>query len=173
MEPKELGPLIEAATDRFRLETLPRYTVPEEAEEFSAWRRGERRLATVDESDWLRHLRATTLGGARWWRVRVLDYPLTEYSEYELAGYQGNAAAGEQIYVADRDWSSELADLREDFWLLDDEVVVRMIYDEDGRFVRPERASDSARYRAMRSVAVRHAAPLARFLAEHEPRLIA
>ncbi|MGI9001975.1 MAG: DUF6879 family protein [Pseudonocardia sp.] len=68
------------ATDQFRLETLPRYLVPEEADEFAAWSRGSRDLASAEDSPWLRHIRATTAAGVRWWRVRVLDYPLSEYS---------------------------------------------------------------------------------------------
>jgi hypothetical protein len=173
MDLADLERIAEASTDRFRLETLPTYLVPEEAEEFEAWKRGHRALPTVDDVPWLRHIRDTTASGVRWWRVRILDYPLTEYSAYELHGYQGNAAAGEDIYVADRAWSPELADLREDFWVFDHETVVRMIYDDEGHFLRPGLAAEIDRYLGIRSIAVRHAVALADFLTEHEPRLIA
>lgn len=162
-----------AATDQFRLETLPQYLVPQEADEFAAWQRGNRALPAVDDHPWLRHIRTTTAAGVRWWRVRIVDYPLTDYSAYELHAYQGNAAAGEDIYVANRAWSAELADLREDFWLFDHETVVRMIYDSEGHFLRPELATDTDRYLGIRSIAVRHAVPLIKFLTENEPRLIA
>jgi hypothetical protein len=162
-----------AATDQFRLEALPQYLVPQEADEFEAWKRGHRALPAIDDSPWLQHIRDTTAHGVRWWRVRIVDYPLTDYSAYELHGYQGNAAAGEDIYVADRAWSAELADLREDFWLFDHETVVRMIYDREGHFLRPELATDTDRYLGIRSIAIRHAMPLTKFLTENEPRLIA
>lgn len=172
MDLDDLERIAEASNDRFRLETLPDYLVPQEDEEFDAWRRGWRVLPAVDESPWLRHIRDTTADGVRWWRVRVLDYPLTEYSTYELHGYQGNAAAGEDIYVADRSWSTELADLHEDFWVFDHDIVIRMIYDDEGHFIRPERAADTNSYLSIRSIAVRHAVPLTDFLIDNEPRLM-
>lgn len=173
MDIADLERIAESSNDRFRLEGLPQYLVEEEAEEFAAWKRGHRGLPKVDDDPWLRHIRDTTATGVRWWRVRLLDYPLSKYSEYELHGYQGNAAAGEDIYVADRAWSNQLVSIREDFWLFDHETVVRMIYDGEGHFVRPELANNLDRYLELRSVAMRHAVPLTDFLAHREPRLIA
>jgi hypothetical protein len=173
MELQDLERIAEASSDRFRLETLPTYLVPEEADEFNDWRQGRRALPAIDESPWLQHIRDTTVGGVRWWRVRVLSYPLSDYAEFELHGYQGNAAAGEDIFVADRGWSTELAELTEDFWIFDHQTAIRMIYDDEGHFVRPELATDTARYLGLRSIAIRHAVALADFLADNEPRLIA
>lgn len=163
----------DAARDCFRLEALPTYLVPQEAEEFEAWRRGDRVLVPVEDSEWLRHIRDTTAAGVHWWRVRIVDYPLTDYTAYELHGLQGNAAAGEEVLVADRAWSAELAGLHEDFWVFDNEVVIRMIYDDEGHFVRPEQATDTDYYLGVRAVAVRHAVTLSEFLARHEPQLSA
>ncbi|MBA8932158.1 hypothetical protein BC739_009417 [Kutzneria viridogrisea] len=173
MDLAELGRIGATATDQFRLETLPTYLVDEEAEDFAAWQRGNRTLLTVENDPWLQHIRDTTATGVHWWRARIVDYPLTDYSTYELHGYQANAAAGEDIYIADRAWSAELVELRDDFWIFDNEIVVRMIYDEDGRFVRPEHVTDTRHYLGLRSIAIRHAVPLAEFLNRNEPRLIA
>lgn len=173
MELSDLEHIAEAATDRFRLETLSNYLVPQEADEFAAWQRGHRNLPAVDDQPWLCHIRDTTSHGARWWRVRILDYPLTDYSTYELHGYQANAAAGEDIHVTNRAWSTELADLREDFWLFDHTTAVRMIYDDQGHFLHPELATDTDRYLDMRTIAARHAKPLADYLTHHEPQLLA
>jgi hypothetical protein len=160
------------SSDLFRLEAQPTYLVEQEADDFAAWRRGDRILLTPETSSWLAHIRDTTAAGARWSRVRVLDYPLTEYSEFELHGYQANQRAGEHIYVADRAWSTELGGLREDFWTFDD-TVVRMLYDPDGHFLRPELAEDPRPYQGMRAIGLRHSLALADFLTDHEPRLIA
>lgn len=157
----------------FRLETLPQYLVPQEEDALAAWRAGDRRLDTPETSPWLARIKASTDRGYRWYRVHVLDYPLTAYSEWELHGYQANVAAGEEVFVADRSEAPVLDELREDFWLLDDRVVIRMIYDADGRFLRPELADDIAPYLEMRSNALRHSDPLADYLAQREPRLIA
>jgi hypothetical protein len=161
------------ATDQFRLEALPQYLVPQEDDDFDAWKRGSRELPTPDTSPWLAHIRDTTDAGVRWSRVRILDYPLATYSEFELHGYQANAAAGESIYVADRQWYRGFDGFRDDFWIFDHEIVVRMIYDAEGHFIRPELAEDSRPYQGMRSIALRHSVALGDFLSRHEPRLIA
>ncbi|TDX84952.1 DUF6879 family protein [Amycolatopsis arida] len=171
MDADELARIAARADDRFRLETAQQYLVPQEADDLAAWRRGDRTLPTPETSPWLAHLRDTTTAGVRWSRVRIVDHPLTEYTEWELWGYQANAAAGERIYIADRDWHHELVDLP-DFWLFDDTAVL-MHYDEHGQFDHAEQAPDSRPYRGMRAIALRHSIPLADYLRHHEPRLIA
>lgn len=168
----DVAAIAEQSIDRFRLEGLPTYLVPEEAAEFAAWKRGSRVLSTPETNPWLANIRDTTAAGAKWSRVRIVDYPLSEYSEYELHGYQANAAAGETIYIADRAWSPTLDDLCEDFWMFD-HTVIRMIYDEEGHFLRPEIAKAERQYERMRVLALRYAVPLHEFLVEHEPRLTA
>lgn len=172
MDLTDLELFAEAATDLFRLETLPTYCVPAEVEEFAAWKRGSRVVPAVNDSPWLKQIRDTTASGVRWWRVRILDYPLTDYSAFELHSYQGNAAAGESIFVANRAWSTDLADLHDDFWMFDDKTTIRMIYDDEGRFIRPELAKDIARYQSIRSTAARHAVILTDYLANNEPQLL-
>lgn len=158
----------------FRLETLPQYLVPQEADDFARWRAGRRLpLETPETSSWLAEIQATTARGYRWYRVHILDYPLTAYSEFELYGYQANQAAGEEVFIADRSWSRELETLREDFWLLDDATVIRMIYDDEGHFIRPELGDNIDYYLGMRSVALQHCEPLGDYLARREPQLIA
>lgn len=111
--------------------------------------------------------------GYRWYRVHILDQPLSDYTRYELWGYQANQAAGEEIYLADRDAHADLQRLREDFWLIDDTIAVRMIYDDEGHFLRPERAAEPDGYREMRETALRHAVSLDTYLARRRPRLTA
>lgn len=175
MELTDLAEIVEKSTQSaFRLESLPLYDVPHEAEAVAAWRAGQRPpLDTPETSPWLAQLKARTDSGYRWYRARILDYPLTSYAEWELHGYQANQAAGEEIHVADRRWHRCLESLREDFWIVDDETVIRMIYDDLGRFVRPELADDIAPYLVKRSLALRHCVPLGDYLARREPRLIA
>lgn len=174
MDLNDVARIFEQSTQSaFRLETLPQYLVPQEEDALAAWRAGDRRLDTPADSPWLARIKASTDRGYRWYRVHVLDYPLSEYSEFELFGYQANEAAGEQVFVADRSDSPELEQLREDFWVIDDTTVIRMIYDNEGRFLRPEFPDETAPYLEMRSIALRHSDPLSDFLARREPRLIA
>lgn len=158
----------------FRLEALQQYLVPQEADEFAQWRAGHPlTLPTPETSPWLARIQAAVACGYRWYRVHLLDRPLSDYARYELWGYQANQAAGEEIYLADRDAHADLQQLREDFWLIDDTIAIRMIYDDEGHFLRPERAAESARYQEMREIALRHAGSLNEYLARRRPRLTA
>jgi hypothetical protein len=159
-----------STTSAFRLETLPQYLVPQEVDELAQWRAGVRELR---RTAWLTQVRESTERGYRRYRARILDYPLCEYSEFELFGYQANQAAGEEIYVADRASNVELDDLHVDFWLYDDEIAIRMIYDDEGHFIRPEVLNDIQRYRDIRDRALRHTVELDEYLRTREPRLIA
>jgi len=173
MDINDVEQIADAATELFRMETFQTYLVEHEKDEFTAWKQGRHRLPAVDDDPWLSYIRDKTAAGARWWRVRIVDHPMTAYTEFELHGLQGNAAAGEDVLVADRAWSPDLAGLHEDYWIFDT-TVIRMVYDAEGHFLRPELVgADTASYFAERDLAARHAVPLATFLAHHAPRLIA
>lgn len=169
----DLRKISERATDHFRLETLPQYLVPQEVEELAAWRRGERERATPDNNAWVARLRNMTAAGERWWRVRILDYPLSDYSAFELFGYQDRDAAGQETFVTDRSWHADLADLHEDFWIYDSSVVIRMVYDREGHFLQPEERTDLHHYLDIRDRALAHAIALDDYLRNYEPDLIA
>lgn len=172
MNVEDIAAIADRSTTRFRLETLPTYQVDQEADDFARWQRGDRTLLTPDTNEWLAHIRDTTAAGVHWARVRILDYPLTPYSRFELHGYQANQRAGDQIYIADRTWSTELGYLRDDFWLFD-ATPICMVYDDDGRFVRAEQPPDPGRYLGLWGIATRHSVPLDEFLTAYEPKLVA
>ena len=149
----------------FRLETRQQYLVDEEAELVHAFLEGRPSPPSAAMDQWLSLIRTNTNAGKRMYRVHILEQPLTGYVRWELSTYPANAAAGEQIFIADR---ARLKDLREDFWLFDDRDLVTLRYDEDGHWLgvdlRPE--SDLDRYRVMRDLALAEAVPLADYLAK-------
>lgn len=155
----------------FRLECLQAYDVSQEAEAVRAFREGRPRPErSVRTSPWLRRVAVTTAQGKRWSRVRVVDYPLTEYTRYELVGYVESQAAGEQIQLADHD---QVGDLGPDFWLFDagtpGACAVLMRYTVDGKIEGFDLVTDPAhleRLHAIQSAAEAHAVPLNAFLAE-------
>lgn len=175
MDLDDLGRLMDSCrVSTFRLETLPQYLVPQEEERLAEWRAtGARTPRTPANDAWLAELHEIVARGIRWYRVRILDYPLHDYSRFELAGYRDTDAAGQETFVADRAEHAELGDMHDDFWLIDDEVGVCMIYDEDGHFLRPEMVADVASCRTMRDVAMQCAEPLERYLRRREPQLTA
>jgi hypothetical protein len=156
----------------FRLETLPHYSIPEDAERLRLFREtGRPPKRTTETSPWLRLIADSTAAGRQWRRVHVVSRPLTEYLRFELLAYLENAAAGEDIWIADRDAHPPLTGLTEDFWLFDVDtdqgVAVFLRYDEDGRFLGAERADHPdaiARCRAQRDLALALAVPLEEYL---------
>lgn len=54
-------------------------------------------------------------------RVHVVSRPLSPYLRYELAAYAENAAAGEDVRIADLSACPELSAIAEDFTLFDHE----------------------------------------------------
>jgi len=159
----------------FRLETLQRYTVPEEAERIRMFREGRPRPErSVRTSPWLRRVAVTTAAGKRWQRVHVVDHPLSEYLRYELLGYVESAAVGEEVRIADRATHSDLTTLTTDFWLFDADsenaFVVPMNYDDEGHLLGYELAQSREqldRRRSERDLALAHSVSLNEYLATH------
>jgi hypothetical protein len=155
----------------FRLETLQTYDVSAELEAVRAFREGRPRPErSVRTSAWLRRVAVTTAQGKQWSRVRVVAYPLTEYTRYELVGYVESQAAGEHIQLADFD---QVGDLGPDFWLFDGGTptarAVLLQYTADGRIRGFSRVTDPTELERLHDIqrkAETHAVPLNTFLAE-------
>ena len=155
-----------AKKSAFRLETLPQYLVPQETERFADWKAGRLIPPRTPENDeGIARIQRDVARGFRRYRVHILDQPLTAYLRFELYLYLDSAAVGGKIYVADRDEHPALAELHEDFWLFDDETVIRMIYDDEGHFLYPEPIENIEPYRELRDTALRHSEPLTDYLA--------
>lgn len=155
-----------AKRSAFRQETLPQYLVPQEADDFSAWQAGQLiPPRTPENNELIARVQRDAAQGFRRYRVHILDQPLTAYLRFELYLYLDSVAVGSEVHVVDRDDHPALADLCEDFWLYDDEIAVRMIYDNEGHFLYPELIDDIDPYREMRDTALRHSEPLTDYLA--------
>lgn len=159
-----LDRLLETFTNSlFRLETLQVYAVPAYDERLRAFTEGCPLPSAPAKEEYLRSVREWTATGRRIHRVHVLDRPLTPYLRYELAVYEENAAAGEDIRLADRATHPDLAELRQDFLLVDGDTdhpaVMWYRYTDDGRFLRHEMgdaAADVDRCRRQRDLAIAH-----------------
>lgn len=158
----------------FRLETLPAYDVPEEAEDLASWRAGRSQPErSVRTSPWLARMAVTTAAGRSWQRVRLVSSPPTEYERYEFGGYVESQACGEEIRVALRAPALVAAG---DFWLFDvgtpGACAAVMHYDPDGRYLDADLVTDPASIRSLadaRGAAWRAGQPLNEYLAEAHP----
>jgi Family of unknown function (DUF6879) len=156
----------------FRMETLPVYSVEAEAERFGAFLAGQSLPPRSPEnSSWLRRVAESTKRGIFWRRVHLLRQPLSDYLRYELLEYQANVAAGEDIRIVDITHHPELANVNEDFWLLDADqptaYAMLMQYDRDGQWTGAWRTSDSEvvrRCRQERDLAIQASITLSEYL---------
>lgn len=83
-------------TEAWRLETLPQYVVPQEAEEFAAFKAGARFPGPYEDA-WTAMVRTRNVG-----RVHIVNRPLTDYLRFEFERYyQHQAPAGEDIRILD------------------------------------------------------------------------
>ena len=128
-----------------RLETLQRYDVTGDEGRMRAFLAGEPLPppgpGKAADLELIAELRDS---GRYVGRVHVVDRPLSDYVRYELAVYAENAAAGEDVLIADRSAHPDLSDLAQDFTLFDSETVILFDYDEDGR-VRGYRIAEDRR----------------------------
>lgn len=121
----------------YRLETLQRYDVSYERNEFGRFLAGESRGEFPGISEWISGTvsRAATTG-KRLHRVHVVEEPLSDYVRFECAwAYTHTVAAGEDvriISVPEGEWPAELP--HHDYWLFDSMRLVAMRYEPDGTF---------------------------------------
>ncbi len=120
-------------TEAWRLETLPQYLVPQEAEEFAAFKAGARFPGPYEDA-WMAMVRTRSVG-----RVHIVTRPLTDYLRFEFERYyQHQAPAGEDIRILDiTDRPNPLPDVQ-DFWMFDRSTVVLMKYEADGTQIERE-----------------------------------
>jgi hypothetical protein len=165
----------QATREVFRLEAQQQYAVEAEAAQMQAFAEGRplpHDPAVERSMDIIGQVRAA---GTRLYRVHVVDLPLTPYLRYEMAAYQENLAAGEEVFIAARSSHPSLAGLTEDFVLFDPgtdhQAVVWMRYDTQGRITSRDYSdapADIARARRDHDAAVTHAVPLSEFAAVAE-----
>lgn len=150
LDEQQLGEYIDARFTRslFRLETHDHLDVPSDREDMRKYLAGE---PGPGPRPWLDVIRDEVSRGLHTYRVHVVRSPLTDYLRYVCEwGYRLNVEAGEHVAIldlAERDAPREL--VWTDYWLIDDQHVVLMSYDERGRFVgaAPIDQSETERYR--------------------------
>lgn len=86
----------------FRLELLQEYDVSEEKESFHYFQKMWNIVVTKDTMQWLDLVRNVTSRGVDWKRSHVVEYPLSEYVQYECKYYELNRMAWENIELLDK-----------------------------------------------------------------------
>ncbi|WP_024759959.1 DUF6879 family protein [Streptomyces exfoliatus] len=147
--------------EAWRLETLPQYLVPQEAEELEAFRAGKRVDLNTYSSAYTEDLKRLRGEGKRKGRVHVVTRPLSEYLRFEFSRYYApHMLAGEDIRILDvTERENPLPEVG-DFWMFDGSTVVLMHYADDGRQISRELyEGDPAPFIAWQRVAVAESVP--------------
>jgi hypothetical protein len=153
----------------YRLETLDFYDVPVEREAYRRFLAGED-PGTDWFEPWLNIIRSAVAAGRRFERVRVAREPLSDYLRFELWASQYNVEVGEDMRYLDIHRAAELGLPGYDYWLFDDDRLVRMYFNDGGRMERAEIITDLAaveEHRQYRRRAWAEAVPYARYAAIH------
>lgn len=125
-------------SEAWRLETLPAYNVPQEAEEIRAFKAGERIDPQTHSNEYTEDLKRVRREGKSKGRVHIVTRPLSDYLRYEFMYYLPHAWAGEDIRIMDvTDRPNPLAGVQ-DFWMFDRQEVVLMNYEPDGTQISRE-----------------------------------
>jgi hypothetical protein len=173
LSPADFGRLFsEFDRSAFRLELLPVYQTPEEAEELAAYLSDGPPPADVGgDTEWRGMLRAGTAAGKQFSRVHVVRSPLSDYLRYECEwGYVINTGLGEDVRILDLsevDYQSELPP--RDFWLFDDRTGVWQHYSPAGEYQGADLATpeEVERLRGWHEELTSAAVPFEQYWASH------
>lgn len=116
--------------DAIRIETLPKYNIPEEKEALENYSRGQ----VPDFSflkNWHDYLDGVIATGRNSRRIRLLSNKLTLYEKVELNAYRLNIKHGEQIRIIKRSKAAKMTDV----WIFDNSQTFKMVYDPSGAYI--------------------------------------
>jgi hypothetical protein len=117
----------------FHLEVQDSYHTPDEAGPFELFLTGQ-----YDDLEWhqpwLGLVRDVTALGKSIRRVRVVSVPHADYTRWGLTIAPHNIAAGEDIRWLPRNLVDAETLTVDDYWLLDDNLVVFTVFEPTGRF---------------------------------------
>lgn len=125
---------LDSAKNRlFRFEALQTYDVSEERESYMEFiKTGKLDFSVVHE--WWDFIEKKVTQGVAMDRVRLIKYPLTTYTQYELGMHRESIKHGDTIKVIEEASFSALHIPEQDFWLVDD-LVLGMKYDAAGKYL--------------------------------------
>lgn len=153
----------------FRLESLPKYNVPEDLVLFKKWKKGKLNV-NFDFKDWFKNLEKIKKKGIKIQRVRILPLPLSNYTKYEIDVWKHSIKYGEKIYfIKSKNYQKIKKSLHfkpKDFWAFDDKIVVIFYYNKKGNFIKEELISKAKinNYKSLKRKLLQNSIPMKHFL---------
>lgn len=137
-----------AKVSMFRFEALQVYDV------------GVDDMSDEEMIPWRAFVKEKVESGVLMQRVRLLTYPLTDYTIRELEIHKKSVVCGDDIRTVDSEIFNRLNIEAKDFWLIDDEVCLEMNYGESGKWLGFEMSNDIEKYIKIKEVLLRNSTPL-------------
>ncbi|MFJ4941521.1 DUF6879 family protein [Streptomyces albidoflavus] len=151
--------------EAWRLETLPEYRVPQEAEEIAAFLSGELIDPHTYSNEYTDDLKRVRREGKTKGRVHIVTRPLSDYLRYEFMYYQPHAWAGEDIRILDVTGRPNPLEGVQDFWMFDRTEVVLMNYESDGTQINREiYEGDVSRFIEYQRIALAESVPFEEYV---------
>lgn len=141
-----------------------------DADTLDRWRAGLPYEETEAGRQWYAYIRGLRDRGIPFQRVRMLTEPLTEYLRWMLTTTHRNVQAGEDIRWISQSKARDLGMPDYDFYLLDDNRVVIMHFDERKLLTGEELVDDQAavdHHRGLRDLVWEHAVRHEDYVAAH------
>ncbi len=155
------------------MELRDQYNSPSEAEPFRKFVAGMPDVSFHE--NWLNMVREATAQGRWFSRVRVVSFPLTDYTRFSMWCSRYTREAGDDIRYLTRDQADAAALPKHDFWLFDSRKLVVMHFGDDDRFVSAEVIEDPStivEHNYWRDAARHFAIDPDRFVVKYEQRNI-
>jgi hypothetical protein len=140
--------------------------MPQEEEEFAAFRAGKRIDPRTVSNEYTDRLRRQVAEGRSQGRVHIVTRPLSPYLLFEFSQYYApHALAGEEIRILDVSDRANPLEGVQDFWIFDGTEVVLMNYDPDGRQLSREvHDGVAARFVEHQRIAVAESVPFEEYV---------
>ncbi|MFJ8231423.1 DUF6879 family protein [Streptomyces sp. NPDC094448] len=160
----------EIGREAWRLETLPQYLVPQETEDFSAFREG-RPPTPYTDSAYTERVRRQRTEGKRNGRVHIVTRPLSDYLRFEFSRYYTvHVRAGDDIRILDVTHRPNPLEGVQDFWMFDRSEVVLMNYAADGTQINREVfGGDVSRFIEYQRIAIAESVPFEEYVSSGHP----
>jgi hypothetical protein len=159
-----------ATNSVFRFEVLRAYGSALELESLRAYLAGEPKIR-LNQTGWNDFVRSRVDAGVIWNKAHVCRSPLTDYERWSFEWPCADTEeAGQRLYILDLAEVAESPALPEyDYWMYDESIVIRMRYDEEGRYQGNERLPDAevAAHVAYRDAAIAAATRYPDYWAAH------
>lgn len=125
-----------AGQSLFRFESLQEYNVEGEKKEFEEYlRTGKIDLESDSFKEWCAFIEKNKEQGAEMRRVRLVTFPLTHYTQYELYFHQKAVEHGDDIKIIDEKNFKKIGIRVGDYWLIDKRIALLMNYGNNGEYL--------------------------------------